>query len=148
MAAAIIKYNNYILKQHTGNAIDWDTIPIKMMLTSVDYAPDIETHVFKSSIVGEITGGNYISGGSTLNSISVNQTNGILTISANSVIWLQHASGFTNARYGIIYGDTGDNNTSLLVGYINFGSNKGNVSGDLILNFNSTPNHGVLLIIS
>ena len=148
MATSITKYNNYILKQNTGVAINWSSDTIKIMLVSSSYIPDVDNHIFKSSISDEVVGAGYNSGGATIDSLSAIQSGGILTIRGNSVIWTQHSAGFTNARYGVIYKDTGINTTSLLVGYIDFGADKNNVNGDLILNFNSTPVNGIIFTSS
>jgi hypothetical protein len=136
--ASVVKYQKWILNQLNGaNVIDWDTDTIKLMLTTSTYTPNASTHDFKDDITNEVTGTNYVAGGTALASKSVTESAGVVTVDAADITWSQHASGFSNARYAVLYKDTGVAATSLVVGYIDFTSDKGNVSGDLTVQFNA-----------
>ena len=148
MAQAQSKYQNFILRQFNGNAIDFDTDTLKGMLVSSSYTPNLTTDTFKSSITNEVTGGNYVARGQTIGSVSISNTAGTITITGNSLTWLQSATGFTNARYLVIYKDTGVDSTSPLITLVDLATNQGNVNGDLIINFNSTPTNGIIATAS
>ena len=148
MAQPITKYNNFILRQFNGSSIAFGTDVLKVMLTTSSYTPTVATDIFKSSVTNEVTGTNYTARGAVLTLTSVTETGGTLTVLANSIDWAQSASGFSNARYAVIYKDTGTDSTSPLMGYIDLGGSVGNITGDLILNWNSTLTNGTLFTAS
>lgn len=148
--ATISKFNKFLLTQMNGGqdttgsstagaarVVDFDTDTIKVMLTTSAYTPSATGHAAKNSVTNEVTGSGYTAGGATLTSLSVTDSSGTITFDAADVTWSQNASGFTNARYAIIYKDTGVAATSTLIAYIDLGADKGNVDGDLILQFNA-----------
>ena len=137
--ATITKYYSWRENQENGVApIDWSSTgdTIKVMLVTSAYVPAL-THTTKANITNEVTGGGYTARGGEITSKSVTQTTGTTTVDGADVTWLQDAAGFTNARYGIIYKDTGVDSTSYLVGYIDFTADKGNVNGDLVIQWNA-----------
>lgn len=133
----IVKFNLGTRNQFNGNAVvDWDTDIIKVALVTNTYVPNAATHEFFSSITNEVTGTNYTAGGATIGSVTVNEAAGVTTVDGADVSWAQSAGGFADARYAIIYKDTGVAATSPLFGYIDFVSDKGNVPGDLTIQWN------------
>jgi len=149
--ATFTKYNKFLLTQMNGGTdttggstsgsarvIDFDTDTIKVMLVTNTYTPSATGHSTKTSVTNEVTGTNYTAGGATLSSVTVADSSGTITFDAADVTWSQNASGFTTARHAIIYKDTGTAATSTLLGWIDFGADKGNVSGDLTLQFNAS----------
>jgi len=136
--ATITKYNLWQLNQLNGSAvIDWDTDTIKVSLSSSIYTPNAATHNFFDDITNEVTGTNYTAGGETIGSVAVTESAGVTTVDGADVTWTQSGAGFTNARYAILYKDTGAAATSPLVGYIDFTTDKGNVNGDLTVQWNA-----------
>lgn len=144
MSSPIVKYQNFILRQFNGNSINFPADTIKVMLTTVTYTPTVVTDIFKSSVTNEVTGTNYTARGATVGAIAASETAGTLSVSGNSVTWAQSATGFSNARYAVLYKDTGVDGTSPLIGYIDLVSSQGNVAGDLIINWSSTATNGVV----
>lgn len=137
--ATISKYNSWQLFQLDGTAvIDWNTDTMKLALTTSTYVPSATTHQYFSSITNQVTGTNYTTGGSTIGTITVNESGGTATVDGADVTFSQSGSGFANARFGIIYKDTGVAGTSPLMGYIDFSTDKGNVSGDLTIQWNAS----------
>lgn len=149
--ATINKYHKFLLTQMNGGTdttggstsgaarvIDFDTDTIKGMLVTNTYVPSATAHATKASITNEVTGTGYTAGGATLASPTVVDSAGTITFDAADITWAQNAAGFSNARYMVIYKDTGTAATSTLVGYIDFGADKGNVAGDLIIQFNAS----------
>lgn len=137
--ASIAKYNSFLKNQFNGtNVIDFDTDTIKVMLVASAYTPAASTHVNKSDVTNEVTGTNYTAGGTALATKTLTEATGTVTFDAADVTWLQSATGFSTARYAVIYKDTGTASTSPLIGYIDFTADKGNTSGDLTLQWAAT----------
>jgi hypothetical protein len=144
--ATINKYNKFLLTQMNGGndttggstanaarVVDFDTDTIKVMLTTSTYTPSATGHAAKNSVTNEVSGTNYTAGGATLGTVSVVDSTGTITFDAADVTWTQNAGGFSTARYAVIYKDTGTAATSTLIGWIDFGADKGNVAGDLTI---------------
>ena len=108
---------------------------LKVMLATASYVPDQAAHQFKSSVTNEIAFGtsNYTPGGVALASKTATITAHVFTFDSGDLTWLQHAMGFTNARFAVCYKSTGVDATSLLIGYYDLASDRGNVAGDLVL---------------
>lgn len=150
MAVTIYKYDTFLKTQMNGGSdttgsstagsarvVDFDTDTIKVMLCTSSYVPSASGHACKNSVTNEVTGGNYTAGGNTLTSPTVTLTSGTVTFDAADTVWTAHASGFVNARYAVIYKDTGTAATSTLIAYVDFGVDKTNVGGDFSLVFNA-----------
>jgi hypothetical protein len=143
--ATISKYNKGAY--HAAiDPIDWNSDTIKVMLTTSTYTP-AATHEFKSSVTNEVSGTGYTAGGATI-TLSAGESSGTTTLTATNVTWSQNASGFSNARYAVIYKSTGADATSPLLFYIDMVSDRGNVSGDLTLKWNGGASSGTLFTIA
>jgi hypothetical protein len=149
--ATIAKYNKFLLTQMNGGqdttgtstagatrVVDFDTDTIKVMLTTSTYVPSATGHAAKNSVTNEVTGTGYTAGGATLGTPTVVDSSGTITFDAADTTWTQNAGGFANARYAVIYKDTGTAATSTLIGWVDFVSDKGNVAGDLTLQWNAS----------
>jgi len=147
--AVITKYQNYVTNQFGAAPINFasggDTV--KVMLTSSTYTPSASSDTWKSSVTNEVTGGGYTAGGATVTT-STSNSGGTLSVTGNSVTWVINAGGFSNARYAVIYKDTGNAATSPLIGYIDLGANQSNVTGSLILNWNNSSNSGTIFTVA
>lgn len=118
---------------------DNSTTTIKIALVTSSYSPNRATDQYWGTVDGyEVSGDNYTAGGNEV----VNKT---VTVASNTVkfdadepaTWAQSPSGFSNARYAILYKDTGNPATSPLMAYYDFGSDKENIYGDLTLQLDS-----------
>lgn len=125
MAATIKCYGHLGVHLRNGD-IAWDTDTIKLSLHTSSYAVDQGNDEFFSTVTNELTtGGGYTAGGIALTSLS--RTYDATTreerfIAANvSIAALTPSSAF---RYGVIRKDTGTAGTSILIAYINFGSDQ------------------------
>lgn len=147
MATPIQKYQHFVTSQYTTAPINFTSDTIKVMLTASTYAYNLATDTTKANVTNEVTGGGYTARGATITGVSANNVAGTLTISGNSVTWGINAGGFSNARYAIIYKDTGVDSTSTLIGLIDLGTNQSNVNGSLIINWNSTPSAGAVFSV-
>jgi hypothetical protein len=131
MPATAKMYGQALMKA-LAKEVSWSADTIKIMLCTSSYAPDQDTHVYKSSITNEVTGAGYTTGGATLTTKTITYTAGTNTIKldADDVTW--SASTIT-ARYAVIYDATGVDATSVLLGYVDFGSDQVSSSGNFIV---------------
>jgi len=134
--ASITFYNN-ATKNILDGTIDLDGDTIKVALHSNSYTPSV-VHDFYNDITNEIaSGGGYTTGGEALGSKAVTTvTTNDAKLDASDVTWSANASGFSTARYAVIYKSTGTSSTSPLIGYINFISDQDNVNNDLTIKWN------------
>lgn len=143
MAVTINKYNQFLFTQMNGGndttngaiasldrVVDFDTDTIKVMLCSSSYVPSAANHAVISHVSGEITGGGYTSGGVTLTNTSLTSQSGIITFNANDAVWSQSQTGFDDARYAVIYKDSGFPDKSTLIAWVDFGIDKNNLLND------------------
>ena len=70
-----------------------------------------------------------------LTSKTLTISNNVLTYDADDLTFTQDAGGFSNARYAVLYLNTGSAGTSRLVAYNDLVSDRGNVNSDLVLQF-------------
>lgn len=137
--ATIVKYQSWQVNTLDGTAvIDWDTDTIKVALATSTYTPSASTHDFFNDITNEVTGTGYTAGGATVGSIAVTESSGTATVDGADVTWSQDGSGFTDARYAILYKDTGTATTSPLVGYIDLTTDRNNVDGDFTIEWSAS----------
>jgi len=100
---------------------------IKVILCTSDYVPS-KNHAYKSDITNEVVGAGYTAGGATLTNKSVVyiSDSDVTKIDADDNLW---SNSTITARYAIIYGSTGTDNTSPLIGYVDFGVDVGVTNG-------------------
>ena len=125
-------YNSF--KKAINGEIIWDdnvTTTIMVMLVDDTYVPDIDTHLFKNQITGEVTdvGTNYTLGGQELlnRTLAVDNTTDLGNYDGDDLNW---ATSTITARGAVIYKDTGDPATSPVIGYVDFGANTSSNAGD------------------
>jgi hypothetical protein len=134
---ASITFYDTATKNILDGTIDLDTNTIKVSLHTSSYTPSV-AHDFLNDVSNEVTGSNYTAGGVALASKAVTTvTTNDAKFDASDVTWSSHASGFSTARYAVIYKSTGTASTSNLVGYIDFVSNQDNVNNDLTIKWNA-----------
>ena len=127
---------NAFKKNLFNGSIDLDTNTFKCMLVTSAYVPDQDAHEFRSSVTNEVVGTGYTAGGVTLTTkvISQDNTNNRAEWDFDDPVW---ASSTITARGAVIYKDTGNAATDLLVAYIDFGSDKSSSAGEFRLTINS-----------
>lgn len=146
--ASVSKYNTAALNQYNGSAVNYTADTIKVALVTSSYTPSATDTFFSTPAANEVSGTNYTAGGATIGSISATQSSGTVTVSGNNVSWSQSGTGFSTARYAIIYKSTGTNSTSPLIGWIDLGGNVGNVSGTLTVEWNGGITSGTIFTAS
>ena len=131
---AWVIFDNFMLKQHNGSPVDWDTDTLKIMLITATRAPVQATDATMSDIDNnEVSGTNYSAGGTTLANASAGLAAGTVKLDGDDQVFSQSAGGFTDARYGVLYKSTGNPATDIPICYADFGGDKGNVAGDRTL---------------
>lgn len=125
----------------TGTPIDLTSDTIKLLLVKSGRPPVAATDDLADDLIlgtNEVSGTNYTARGETV-SMVVDEVAGEVTVDddGTDVTWGQNAGGFTDARYAVLYKDSGADGTSPLIGFIDFTTDKGNVSGDLTVQWNA-----------
>ena len=131
-------YNLWKEAQLDGNLadtpIDFDNDVLKLALVTDSYSPSQAHTVFGDASANEVSGTNYTAGGDVV-TVTVTETGGTVTVDGSDITWNQSGGGFIDARYAIFYKDA---TTDPLVGYIDFTADKGNVSGDLTVQWSGS----------
>lgn len=114
---------------------------IKCAFVTSAYTPNQNTHDFwDDASASEVSGTGYTAGGNVCSNPALTMDGaGLITFDADDpAVWSENASGFSNARRAILYRDTGTGSTSELIAYSDdFGADKGNVGGDLDVDFDA-----------
>jgi hypothetical protein len=108
--------------------INYLTGSVKAMLVTRTYTPNQDTHRYKSSVTGEISGTGYTARGQALTAKTVTYTAGANTLALDCADPTWPTATIT-ARYLVVYVDTGNDATSPLIGYVDFGSDLTSAGG-------------------
>ena len=131
-------YNSYKQKVLEG-VVNFSSDTIKMALLASTYTPDIDSDEFFADISANelTTAGGYTAGGATLagKAVSTDTTDNEGVLDCTDPTWTADGTGFT-CRYAVLYKDTGDEATSPLIAYWDFGGDQNPVS----VNFNLVVN--------
>lgn len=130
-------YDKFKLDQMTNTAlVNLATDTTKCMLVTSSYTPTIATDQYASTPqANEVSAGTaYSAGGQTITGQACTLTPDTVTFSCGNIVFSQDAStGFTNARYAVLYKSTGTMSTSPLIAYADLGGNKSNQGGSLTI---------------
>ncbi len=139
--AAWAPYDTWMELQWNGGAIDLNLAAnIKIGLVTSVYTPNLATDTLFSVIdANEVSGTNYTAGGTALASPTVTLAAGTVTFDGADITWTQSGAGFSNARHAVAYKVSGTN----VITTNDFGADKGNVAGDLILEMDAA---GILTV--
>ena len=116
MASAF--YNNFF--EQVGKAqIDFSANTFKAMLMTTSYTFD-DTDAFRADLSGEASGTGYTAGGQALNNVTITQddTNNRANIDFDNETFSTVTVSNVNAY--VLYKDTGNSATDLLIAYIQF----------------------------
>lgn len=137
-------YEEFILGQHNGNAIDLDdnaTTTIKLAILNNTHTKALYTDIYWSDVSAEeVSGTNYTAGGFAIaNRTCTANGSGTITFDGDDISAIaQSASGFSNGRYLVLYKDTGTPTTSQLIAIDDMSTDKGNTTGSFQPTFNSS----------
>lgn len=116
---------------------------IKVMLVTVSYTPNIDTHDFRDDVTNEVSGTGYTAGGATLatKTVTVDNTNDRAVFDADDVTW---TTSTITARGAVLYKSRGGAaSADELICYFDFGSDKVSSSGDFVISWSS---NGILTL--
>ena len=116
-----IFYDNFKLRQFNGNGTDFDLGDVGILLLDDTHTIGQATHDFVNDVsVDEVTGTNYAR--KILTTPTVTLAAGTVKFDADDPSdYLEHASGFANARHAILYEDvTGTDAVKPLIAYATF----------------------------
>lgn len=121
-------------------AVNFDSADIRLMLCNDNAAPAATgTEDLADMLAGsvqECSGTNY--GRKDLSGVAFTLSNATGTFDASDpATYSQDSSGFSNARYAVLYVHNASDASTTCIAYYDFGANKGNVSGSLTLEFSS-----------
>lgn len=146
MAVTAHPYGPFVFGQFSGTderRVDWVNDTIKVALLTAAYVPDIDAHGFFNDVsAAELTGvPNYTAGGKELTEKleQLDTASNTTRLKANTVQWKEVS---LEARYAVVYKDTGSSSTSPLIGYVDFGEVLKAASG--IFKIEWDPTDGVL----
>ncbi len=112
-----------------GDAVvDFNTDTTKIALTTASYVPSATTHNFFDDITNEVTGTNYTAGGATITTPAITETGGEVSFTGDNITFAYSPAGFTNARYAVLYKDSGTPATSPLIGYYDLATDQSNAT--------------------
>lgn len=137
MAVTALLYGKALLSL-TNKEIDLDTDTIKVMLCTSTYAPNQDTHQYKSDVTNEVTGTGYTATGETLASKTVTYTAGtnVFAFDAADTVW---ASSTITARYAVIYDATpATDATRPLIAYVDFGADVSSTAANFTITWNAS----------
>ena len=116
--------------------MDWDTNTIKCMLTTNSYTPNQDTHEDKADVTNEVSGTGYSSGGATLSTKALANTNNVVKFSSDNVSW---ATSTITARRAVFYDATGGGADASrpLLWWIDFGADVSSTGGTFQITMDS-----------
>jgi hypothetical protein len=118
--------------------VDYDSDTIKVMLVSSSYAPNQDSHAYKSDVTGEVSGTGYTAGGQALTgkTLTYDGANNVIVLDAADTTW---ANSTLTARYAVIYDDSGATDAAkVLLGYVDFGSDQSSTNGNFAITWDAT----------
>lgn len=117
------------------NPVDLSSDTIKCLLATAGYTPDVQADQYVGTPQADevAAGSTYSTGGPTIGSQTWTLAADTWTFSCANIVINQDAAGFTNARYAVLYKDTGTPGTSHLIAYADLGGDKSIQGGSLTL---------------
>lgn len=126
-------YNNYHEQLGKGG-VDYTTDTFKLMLVTTAYTLDVDSHAYRADITGEASGTGYTAGGQAVDSVTWTQDNTNNRAVLDFADETFSAVTLTNVKGAILYKDTGNIATDLLIAYIEFAEGaQSTVANDFIV---------------
>lgn len=130
--------------KHAMSDVDWVSDTIRVMLTTSSYAPNQDTHEFKSSVTNEVSGTGYAARGAALGTKTVTSdpSTNETRLDAADTVW---SNATITARRAVIYKDSGVDGTSPLLGWVDFGVDVPVSAGAFTITWDPT---GILKVVA
>ena len=134
---AWVMFDRFMEKQHDGNAANLEG-DVRCMLIDDTRAPVGATDASMTDIDdNEVSGINYTALGYDMAGPTIVLAAGTVTFDGPDPTWVQSGAGFADARYAVIYVNSGVPANDQPICYADLGGDVGNVSGDLTLELNA-----------
>jgi len=146
MASGTFKFfGKGFLKIMQQGTIDLESDTIYVMLTTVSYVPNQDTHEFRSDVTNEVSGTGYSTGGLEVTNKSLSYDSGteqVRWISSTDNEWT--GSTITGARVAVWYKSTGSAATDPLIGYAVFDGDVSTIDSTMKLDVDATYGIGAI----
>ena len=138
-AGDVTPFNNVPIDALT-EAHDWssaDTLKIGLITSAQTPTANDATPAWGDYSSNEVSTGSSYTGPITLSSVSLSRSSAVTTLDAANVSITQDASsGFTDARWGIVYNDSAASDEAVC--FVDLGSNRSIQSGPLNINWHAS----------
>ena len=125
---------NIGLEEHQ---LETDVLKVGFVDDTITPLANLATPTWSDFSANEVaTTGGYTTGGETITNNTYTEAAGVGTLDGDNIALVQNASGFTDARWGIVYNST--NGTGMAIGFIDFGANISEVAGPVAINWNGS----------
>ena len=134
-------FNQFLLKQNNGNAIDLDNADIRVSIHTNAYVPS-QAHDFFDDVTNEVAGTNYVAGGTAIGGVTLALDVNVVEWIFNDITWAVNNAGFANGRHYVVREHNAAPAAAKLIGYMTEAADFGNTGGDLT--FDVTAGTGAL----
>lgn len=129
----------YLLGAVSADHVDWVNDTIKIALLTSTASPNQDSNQYWSDLnANEVSGTGYSAGGIALSSKTLTYDSASKTVRLKCADAVFSSVTLTNARYAVIYKDTGSASTSPLLGYVIFVGNLSPSAENLTVQFDPT----------
>jgi len=140
---AWVVFGHFIESQFSASphsAVNFNSGDVRLLLLTSAAAPVAATNEDVADLLAgsaaEVTGSNYARKDLSGVAFTLSSVTGKFDAS-DPATYSQHASGFSDARYAVLYLHNASDASALVIAYYDLGANKGNVTGDLTLEFSA-----------
>ncbi len=135
----ITVFQNHKRRRANGQSrFDFDAGAVKVALMKNTWTPSHTLTFWSNIITNQIATGAGYAGPAPLVGSTLTAAAGVVKFDANdTTVATQDAAGFANARWAVLFHDTGTPSTSELIAWIDLGGNVGNVQGPVQLRWNA-----------
>ena len=141
---AWVMFGKFIESQFSATpkaAVNFDSADVRLMLLTSAGAPSVNSDdditAMLSGSPAEVSGSNYARKDLSGVAFTLTSVTGKFDAS-DPAAYSQDASGFSDARYAVLYVHNSSDASTTLIAYYDLGANKNNVSGTLTLTFDSS----------
>lgn len=114
-----------------------DTFKLGLVTSSSTPTASDATPTWSDYVANEVgTGGGYPANGITLGSVTFSEAGGVATFDAANITITQDGSGFTDARWGILYND--DAASDQAIAFLDLGGDVSEQAGDITITWNAS----------
>jgi len=119
--ASTTNWFTYGLYHLMNGDVDMDTDTVKVMLCTSDFTPSKNVMEYRDEVTNEVSATGYTAGGLTVTTPTLSVLSNVVSFDWDAPEWT--ITGTLTCRYLVFYVDTGDPETDVLLGYVDFGEN-------------------------